>query len=158
MSVYLSIYLVFYTLNLLALQLLLMRTFGSKLKKISISNMWLYIVEYSKFKSLYFALIIALTGLPPFILFFVKFNYLIESYGRLGFFFFYVVFLTVFTNMIYYAQPILFKNVKLDFDVTTIKGSKVTYNELFFIVMLLGFFFLSVFFFPDLCIISSLNN
>ena len=119
-----------------------------KLIPISLPHMNYYIVEYSKVKELYYGLLIALTGLPPFLLFFVKFNYLIETYTKFGFFFFYIVFLGVCLQMVYYVQPIITENVKMELSLIDLKSCEFTFAELFFIVFFPNTFYIKRFFFP----------
>lgn len=78
----------------------------------STMSIMLYIQKYIPVKNLIFFLIFALTGLPPFGLFFVKFNILTFVLYQTHFFVIVVLFLMFFLNMLYYAQLFNFKNFK----------------------------------------------
>lgn len=156
MTIYLNIYIFFYIINLLSLHLILNHIFGTNKNILSLQQMTYYILKYSKLKLIYYALIVALTGLPPFLLFFAKFNFLIESYTHIGFSFFYVVFLTICVNMFFYTQPIIIKNVNFDSIIPNFTEKPISHKELCIIVFFLSTSIFSVFFFPDLCISATI--
>lgn len=114
MLYFLIIYIVFYILTLCSLQYLIKSTFSNQLNFNTIPYMAYYIINFSKLKYLYFGLIIALTGIPPFLLFFVKFHYLIQVSNRIGFIGFVFTFFLLFLNMLFYAQLNITKNVSFE--------------------------------------------
>ena len=154
---YLNIYIFFYIINLLSLQFLLKQMFGSKLYTLSLTHMTYHIFRYSRLKFLYFGLVVSLAGLPPFFLFFVKFNFLIESYFHFGFFFFYIVFLTICVHMFFYIQPIILNNTSFDAIPNKFSDTSIKYNELCLIVFFFFFSIVSIFFFPDFYLSTTIS-
>jgi hypothetical protein len=154
MKFYLSFYILFYTINLISLNYLLIKMFNFNLITLSISHMLYYIVEFSKLKKTYFSLVVSLVGLPPFLMFFIKFNFLLEAYDRLGFFFFYIMFLTVAYKMFFYIQALITKNMEFEVHLDHFNDCTLSFSSLFFIHLFLFIFFLSVFFLPDLYLLS----
>ena len=71
----LNFYIFMYVLNLICLVYLIKTTFENKITLTSIPHMLMYIEQFSKYKYLYYSLFLALTGIPPFLLFFIKFNF-----------------------------------------------------------------------------------
>ena len=102
MKFYLGFYILFYAINLISLNYLLIKMFNLNLTTLSITHMLYYIMQFAKLKKTYYSLVVSLVGLPPFLMFFIKFNFLLEAYDRLGFFLFYIVFLTVAYKMFFY--------------------------------------------------------
>lgn len=78
----------------------------------SLTNIMVFIQKYIPSKNLIFFLIFSLTGLPPFGLFFVKFNILTFVLYQTHVFFIVILFFMFFLNMLYYAQLFNFKNFK----------------------------------------------
>lgn len=156
MTGYLNIYIILYVITLICLQYLIKTTFSNKITFSSIPYMIYYISKLSKLEYLYFGLFLALAGIPPFLLFYVKFNYLIKGLTKLSFISFYIMFLILFLNMLFYVQVFLTKNIEFDLKYLKLKKKKISYKMLYMINLNLTIFFLSVFFFPDLYIISTL--
>jgi len=156
MTNYLNIYIYFYVINLISLLYLLIKMFGNSLKILPLSHLLYYIIKYSKLKITFYALVIALTGLPPFLLFFAKFNLLTSVYGSIGFFYFYVAFLTICYKMFFYIQMIILKNIKFEIDIENVYNTNLSQFSFFFIHLNLFISIYSVFFFPDIFLISQL--
>lgn len=79
----------------------------------STTHLMVFIQKYLPGKNLIFFLIFSLTGLPPFGLFFVKFNLLAFVLYQTHIFLVIVLFLMFFLNMIFYTQLFNFKNFKM---------------------------------------------
>ena len=149
MTFYLSIYLIFYIINLISLFYITKTIFNNKITRVSLPHMILYIIKFSKLKNIYYALILNLTGIPPFLLFFVKVHYLIVAFSKVSFIMFYIIFLILYLNMIYYLQGLYLKNVTLDFKYIRLNRGNLSYKELYIINFFIGISYLSVFFFID---------
>lgn len=137
----------------------------------STTNLMVYIQRYVPLKNLIFFLIFALTGLPPFGLFFVKFNLLTFILYQTHFFLAIALFLMFFLNMLYYVQLFNFKNFKKksyhEFDSNLCSKlqladnyhiHKSTYNTYFlvvFIINILIFLIFSFLFFNDFFLIAN---
>lgn len=91
---------------------------------LSTTNLMIFIQRYVPLKNLIFFLIFTLTGLPPFGLFFVKFNLLAFVLYQTHFFFVIILFLMFFLNMLFYVQLFNFRNFK--------KKTYHTFNASFF--------------------------
>lgn len=150
MIIYLTIYIYFYLLTLVCLQYLLKTTFSNKINLTTLPQITLYIMTFSKLRTTYFGLILALTGIPPFLLFFVKFNYLIEALSRVSIVSIILIFFLFLLNMLYYIQIFIVKNVTLKIDTLILTKKKVDYKLIFFINLLLMLYLLSVFFVTDI--------
>ena len=157
MKSYLSIYLLLYVLNLISLHFLLKQMFGEKLYSLPLMHMVYHIVRYSKLKALYYGLVVSLTGLPPFLLFFVKFNFLIQAYYFIGFFFFYIIFLTICIHMFFYIQPIILNNTEFEVFTDKFSDAEIMHSELSLIVFFFLLSIVSVFFFPDFYLSSTIS-
>lgn len=156
MIYFLTVYITFYVLTLCSLQYLIKSTFSNHISFNTIPHMAYYIINFSKLKYLYFGLILALTGLPPFLLFFVKFHYLIQVSNRIGFIGLIFVFLLLFLNMLFYIQLNLTKNVSFDWNTIKLKKKNVNISIILAINVQLTFFFLSVVFLPDILFVCNL--
>ena len=152
----LIMYLYFYITTLLSLHYLLKNTFSKKLSKTSLPHMLYYINNISRYKYLFYGLFLALTGIPPFLLFLIKFNILVDGYYRLDFITAYIVFLGFFLHMLFYIQPESIKNIEFDFDQVTPRKKHISYKIIFFINFNLSLFYLSIFFFPDFILLANL--
>lgn len=78
----------------------------------SIPTFVIFLQRYIPVKNLFFFLIFSLTGLPPFGLFFVKFNILAFILYQTHIFFIVILFIMFFLNMLYYMQLFNFRNFK----------------------------------------------
>ena len=154
MKFYLGFYILFYAINLISLNYLLIKMFNLNLTTLSITHMLYYIMQFAKLKKTYYSLVVSLVGLPPFLMFFIKFNFLLEAYDRLGFFLFYIVFLTVAYKMFFYIQIIITKSMEFEIGIDHFKDCTLSFNSLFFIHLFLFIYFFSVFFLPDLYLLT----
>jgi formate hydrogenlyase subunit 3/multisubunit Na+/H+ antiporter MnhD subunit len=91
-------------------------------------------MKYSKFKNIYVGLLLTLTGLPPFILFFVKFNYLLEIFYKLNFMMCAIVYIMFFLNMLFYIQSFLNKKTNSDKIFYKKQLEHYNYKILYFII------------------------
>ena len=157
MTIFLNIYILFYIINLFSLYYLFKNTFNENISSLSLPYIVYFINKFSKLKSLYYGLILNLVGIPPFLFFFIKFNFLIHMLPKVSFFIFYVLFLILFLHMIFYIQGLYLKNIKVDLNVVKFTNKSINYNTIFFIVFFLLLSYLSIFFFIDLFIFITLT-
>lgn len=87
----------------------------------------LFLIKYTKIKYLYLFLLISLAGLPPFLLFFIKTNYIISFIGTISFYMIFFIFLCYFVNMIYYTQLFIHRNSLFD-DIDFVHMKRKKYN------------------------------
>ena len=156
MTTYLTIYLIFYTINLLCLQYIIKNVFTDKIVIHSFSQTVLHILRYSKLKTLFYGLFLLLTGIPPFFLFYIKLNYLIEVTGHLNIILIIFIFLFFFLNMLYYVQLFVVRNTNISLNTKIVKKQKLKYNIIFFIVFILFIQVFGVFFLTDIYLILGL--
>ena len=132
---------------------------------LSTTNLMIFIQRYVPLKNLIFFLIFTLTGLPPFGLFFVKFNLLAFVLYQTHFFFVIILFLMFFLNMLFYVQLFNFRNFKKKTyhvfnasffsklndgkSFSTQKTTYKTYTLVLFIVNVLFCLIFSILFFND---------
>lgn len=157
MTIYLNFYIIIYLLTLIKINYLLINHVFISNSSNSVSYLFIYILKFNKLKTLIFLLFLSLAGLPPFIMFFIKFNYLINLLYKLNFFLIICIFLIFFLNMLFYIQLFFHKNVNITLKL--IKPSQkryLQYNNIYSIVWFLIFIFFSVFFFSDLIFIFKL--
>lgn len=106
-------YLLFYIIFMFILFCLVFINFPIQfLTQWSTSTFLVYISRYFKLKEVFFFTIFSLTGLPPVGLFFVKFNILSLLLYQSHIFVITSLFITLFLNMLYYAQIFNLKNFK----------------------------------------------
>ena len=135
----------------------------------SIPNIMIFLQKYKYLSFFYFWLLFMLTGLPPFGLFFIKFNiffFLLHSSNIISFI---LLFSFFFFNMIFYLQVFNFKNFKKNnyhvvspeiFSLWKDNNNYTTYSTYFitkFSVNILFFFFFMFFFFSDFYLILFIN-
>ena len=150
MITYLTIYIYFYLLTLVCLQYLLKTTFSNKINMTTLPQIILYISKFSNLKTTYIGLILALTGIPPFLLFFIKFNYLIEAVSRVSIVSIILIFFIFLLNMLYYIQVFIVKNVNFKIDTLVLTKKKVDYRLIFLINLLLMLYLFSILFVKDI--------
>ena len=151
-----TFYLSIYITSLISLIYIVKKTFNNKITPTSLPYMIYYISKFSKLKNVYYGLVISLTGLPPFILFFIKFNILLNILGKNGFIICYIFFLALFIKMLFYLQPIYLKNIEFSLEHISITKKKISFKELFIINYLLTLLYISILFFPDLYVITNI--
>ena len=81
---------------------ILKNMFSNEITLKSIPHMIYYITEFSNVSVLYYGLVIALTGIPPFVLFFIKFNFLLDCLHMFDIFIFYLLVIGFFLNIFFY--------------------------------------------------------
>jgi hypothetical protein len=113
MTIYLNFYIIIYLITLVKINYLLSNFGFLHDSQNSISYIFTYILKFNKFKTIIFTLFLSLAGLPPFILFFIKFNYLINLLYKLNFFLIFLIFLIFFLNMLFYVQVFFHKNTSI---------------------------------------------
>ncbi len=148
MTIYLNFYIIIYLLTLINIQYLITKHLSSSVLHNSLPYLNFYINKFSKFKTLFFLLFLSLTGLPPFFLFFVKINLLINLFFKLNIFSTLLIFIIFFLNMLFYVQ--FFLNRNINYDMILKKSNKKTSINLFnifFIVFYCFIIFFSLFFF-----------
>lgn len=156
MLTYLNIYIMFYIITMLGLLVSVKRVTSTTAGDVSLQHIAYFFLRYSRFKFVYYTLLVSLTGLPPFFLFFIKFNILIEVYARVGFFMFFFVFLVVCVNMYYYVQPVVCRNIELEARGPVMDGGSFSYFEVMTLMMINFLLLFGVIFSPDLILIGSL--
>ncbi len=82
------------------------------LTQFSLPSFLFFLNKYTKVKEIFYFLVFILTGLPPFGLFFVKFNILSFLLYQTSFFCLIIIFFLYFLNMLYYSQIFNLKNYK----------------------------------------------
>lgn len=123
----------------------------------SMSYLITYILKFNKLKNIIFLLFLSLAGLPPFFMFFIKFNYLINLLYKVNFFLIFLIFLIFFLNMLFYIQIFFHKNINISLTQVKLKNNRnIQWRKLFFIMWFSMFLFLSLFFFSDFFFIVNL--
>lgn len=138
---------------------------------LSTTNLMIFIQRYIPLKNLMFFLVFTLTGLPPFGLFFVKFNMLAFILYQTHFAFIIILFFMFFLNMLFYVQLFNFRNFKKQtyhvfnasfFSKATAekpfalqKTTYATYTLVLFIVNVLFCLIFSILFFNDFFLLLS---
>jgi formate hydrogenlyase subunit 3/multisubunit Na+/H+ antiporter MnhD subunit len=150
MTVMLNLYVVLYIITLLCLQLLIKNIFTNKINTVSLPHMIYYIIKFSKYKIIFFLLIFSLTGIPPFLFFFIKFNYLLSTLSKFDFITITIIFMIFFLNMLFYIQFFLIKNIKFDMEYIKLSKKKVNFHLIYFINSILMLNFFSIFFFQNI--------
>jgi formate hydrogenlyase subunit 3/multisubunit Na+/H+ antiporter MnhD subunit len=132
MTIYLNFYLFIYLITLININYLLKNYVFINNSQNSVSYLIIYITKFSKLKNIILTLFLSLVGLPPFILFFIKFNYLINLIYKLNFFLVLLVFLIFFLNMIFYIQIFFHKNLNISLKLLKpLKKNKINYYIIF---------------------------
>ena len=157
MTIYLNLYIFLYLINLFFLLFIVNKTFNNTITSVSLPYMIHYITKFSKLRFLYYSLVLNLVGIPPFIFFFIKFNFLINIFSKLNFILFYIVFLVLFLNVLFYIQTFYLKNINVDFNYIKLKKSKINQNQLYSIFFFTLISYFSVFIYSDLFLVFTLN-
>lgn len=114
MLIWINLYLILYFYLMLSLHIILRKVIVGEFSGRSIVFAHYYIIKFSKFKNLYYCLLLALAGLPPFLFFFIKSNFIIGVIGSVNFFCSFLIFLSFFFNMLFYTQLFIKKNYIFD--------------------------------------------
>lgn len=155
MTIYLNLYILFYLLTLIKLNYLLI-SYSTTFFNNSLQYIFYFLLKYNKLKSIILLLFLSLSGLPPFILFFIKFNYLINLLNYTNFIIIITVFIIFFLNMLFYIQIFFFKNININIVVKKNKNVFLNFFNLYYIVFYLFLIFFSIFFFTDIYYIVTL--
>ena len=155
-NVFLSIYMITYLLNLTCLCYIVKTSISEKITLSSIPEIHFHIMTYSKLKNIYTGLLLTLSGLPPFILFFIKFNFLLSILSKTAIYSCTLIYIIFFLNMMFYIQTFLNKNYNKNQVIFTEKKQNINYLIIYFIVFNLFLTVLSMFFFQDFFLILSL--
>lgn len=108
-----SIYLTLYVYILLSLFILIFNSsIFNVISTLSLGNLILFIQKYKTNKTIYLWLFFCLTGLPPFGLFFIKFNILFYILINTHISSVIIIFVFFFLNMLFYSQTFSYKNYK----------------------------------------------
>jgi formate hydrogenlyase subunit 3/multisubunit Na+/H+ antiporter MnhD subunit len=157
MTIYLNFYLLIYLFTLIKLNYILSNHAFLINSQNSIPHLITYIFKLNKFKNVIFILFLSLAGLPPFIMFFIKFNYLINLLYKLNFFLVFIIFLIFFFNMLFYMQIFFHKNINISLVIIKLQNTRsIHWNKIFIIIWFSMFLFLSIFFFTDFFFILNL--
>lgn len=79
------------------------------LQSLTLNQIWAYHAVFTRFPNIFKFLVLNLSGLPPVFLFFIKFNFLLQSLQVVGLFYQFIIFSFFLINMIYYLQMFNFK-------------------------------------------------
>lgn len=157
MTLYLNFYIFIYVLTLIKLNYLLVNNVFLTDTQNSLSFLMTYILKFNKLKSIIYLLFLSLAGLPPFILFFIKFNYLINLLYKLNFFLIFLIFIIFFLNMLFYIQLFFHKNIYISLKLfKPNKKRNFQFTHIYNITWFSLFIFFSVFFFSDLIFVFKL--
>jgi hypothetical protein len=114
MLIWVNLYFLLYISLILSLYYILDKTMSNKNNNKSLVFWHMYLLKYSKVKNLYLSILLSLTGLPPFLVFFIKANYILSFIGTLSFYSSLFVVISYFINMLFYTQLYLYKNYVFD--------------------------------------------
>lgn len=154
MILFLNLYIIIYSISLSTVFYLFKITGLVKIN--SLSSLLCNINTVNKLKSPILALLVSLSGLPPFFLFFVKFNILTYMFFTLNPVISFFVFLVLFLNMLYYIQIFFFKNSVLSISKKSVRKHYVDYNIVFNIYLFIFVLIFSIFFTSDISYILNL--
>lgn len=142
---------------MLSLHYILNRISRGDFSKRSLIFAHFYVIKYSKVRNLYLGVLLSLAGLPPFLLFFIKANYIISFIGALSLFSTVLIFLCYFVNMLYYTQMYLYKNYVFDdmeyMDLRTTGYDILIIYKITMLLIITGF---GVVFAPDIFFVATL--
>lgn len=155
MTLFLNFYILVYIFTLIQIQFLL-NLHKFNIKTITIPYLFYYITKFSKLKNILLLFIISMSGIPPFILFYIKFNFLINLLYKFNFLNIILVYLSLFLNMLFYVQIFFFKNVNYSLKINKIKCYTNNFFFIFYSMFFLFFIIFSFFFFPDIFFIVKL--
>ena len=135
---------------MLSLYYILDKTMSNKNNNKSLVFWHMYLLKYSKIKNMYLGILLCLTGLPPFLVFFIKANYILSFIATLSFYSSFFVFISYFTNMLFYTQLYLYKNYVFDnLNFLTINSKPHNLGVIFKINLLLIITLMGTIYIPD---------
>ena len=157
MLIWINLYLILYIFLMLSLHITLKRVISGDFSDRSLVFAHYYIIKFSKIKYIYYLLLISLAGLPPFLLFFVKSNFIINVMGSVSFYCNFFIFLSYFLNMLFYTQMYIQKNYTFDeMEFLNNKTEPYDFKTIYKINCLLIITVFGVIFAPDLFFILNL--
>jgi hypothetical protein len=157
MLVWINLYFIIYTLLILSLHYILNKIYRGDFNTRSLVFAHFYVIKYSKIKNLYLSVLVSLAGLPPFLLFFIKSNYIISFIASLSLLSNLIIFFSYFVNMLYYTQMFLYKNYIFDdVEYMNLRTEPYDMNIIYKILMLLLITGLGVIFAPDIFFVATL--
>lgn len=157
MTIFLNFYIITYLLTLVQINYLLSNYIFNNNSNFSLNYMIIYILKFNKLKNIIFVLILSLAGLPPFIMFFIKFNFLINTLYKTNIFIIITIFIVFFLNMIFYIQVFFHKNSQISLNYKKNKKKKLlNYSIVYVITFFILFNMLSILFFSDFYFILKL--
>jgi len=148
-TAWVTFYIIIYVLQLLSLYYVIKVSVTSKITLATLGSIHSHIMRFSRLKWLYLALILNLTGLPPFVLFFIKFNYIVEIFAGAPFSICTTAYLILFIHMMFYVQSLLVKNANENEIIFREPKEKPNYKIVYLIVCLVYLSLSSMIFFPD---------
>lgn len=163
---YALLYLSFYILNLILLLIFFFEfIIELNIQTVYLTKFMIWIQQYTNVSYLYLLILVAFSGLPPVILFFIKFQIIVNYVIYWDFFTSALIFVFFFINMIFYLQFFKFKTQWL-YLCELFKKKKInkitihnkTYNVRYFLHFNLLILFFSIFIFQDLVIIFTNFN
>ena len=149
MTIFLNLYIVTYLLTLIKINYLLTNQLFNKGNNLSLNTLITYIIKFNKFSNTILILFLSLAGLPPFFMFFIKFNFLINILYKTNIFIIFTIFIIFFLNMIFYIQIFFNKNTYVQLNYTKNNKKIIKVNYLFIINFYLIINFLAPLFFSD---------
>jgi len=157
MLIWLNLYFIIYICLMVSLYYLLSKITKNNFTKKSLVFAHFFILKYSKIKNIYLGILLSLAGLPPFLFFFIKSNYIVGFIGSISFASNMIIFICYYINMIFYTQIYLYKNYNFtDLDYMNTKTLPYDYKVVYKIVILLFFTALGFLFSADLYYIGNL--
>lgn len=142
---------------MLSLHIILRRVIGGNFSDRSLVFAHYYIIKFCKMKYIYYLLLISLAGLPPFLLFFIKSNFIVNVMGSVNFYCTLFIFLCYFLNMLFYMQMFIQKNFNFDeIEFIYHKVESYNYKTIYRIICLLIITIFGIIFAPDLFFILNL--
>lgn len=131
------------------LQVIIFKYINNELIDKSLTYLLTYVNKFSKLKNIIYVLLLSLSGLPPFFLFFVKVNILINFFNSHSIVIIILIFILFFLNMIYYIQLFINKNINIELTLKTTKYKIKNFKLIFLVIMYLFLMLFSVFFIAD---------
>lgn len=148
-TAWVTFYIIIYVLQLLSLYYVVNVSVADKITLANLSSVHSHIMRFSKLKVLYIALILNLAGLPPFVLFFIKFDYVVQIFNGAPFSICATAYLLLFLHMMFYVQTLLVKNANENELIFRQPKKKPSYLMVFLITALVYLSLSSIIFFPD---------
>lgn len=155
---FLNCYLIIYFVTFVYIQIFLTQFLNIDYSIKHINYLITYIIKFSKYKNLILALLLTLSGLPPFYLFIVKFNILIFLLHKINIIYIIIIFVIFYLNMLFYVQIFIFKNNNFYLKISNnlLHKNVNKYSFTFSLMLFLTIMFASILFFKDCIFIINL--